>query len=413
VDDPAVTLAALAVLLVFSGFFSGSEAAFFSLTRAQLKSLSTGSTAGRLVSRLRHAPRKLLVSILLGNLFVNIFSTSAATSLSIRLYGERGIGLAFVLMSFLIISFGEIIPKAIALNRPRKFSLLFAYPLQFFHAVFLPIRAPLTLVSEAVIGFLKGRLGPAKMYFTREELLTALRIGRFEGDVGKFEHELLSNILSFRSKIIKEIMTPSVSVFSVPARSPVETVFNRMVKGGYSRVPVHEGSTDNIIGVVHIKDVLRAKIGDASLLLRELIKPVYHVPETAPIADLFTEMIGRKTHLAVVIDEYGSFVGIVTVEDVLEELVGEIRDSNEPRTETYRLVGDNRIVVLGTMGIDDFNEVFKTNLVDEEHETIAGYVLGATGKIPKEGETIAIGDLNFFIISAMPNVIRKMRVEKR
>ncbi len=412
-DEPAFTLAALAVLIIFSAFFSGSEVAFFSLTRAQLKSLSVLSPAGRLISRLRSSPRKLLVSILLGNLFVNIFSTSMVTSISIRLYGERGVALAFALMSLLILSVGEIIPKAIALNQPRKFSLLAVYPLRLFHTLFLPIRVPLALVSEAVIGFLKARLGPVERRFTREELITALKIGRFEGDVGRFEHEMLSNILVFPGKIIKEIMTPSVSVLSVSAEQPLHMVMNRMVKRGYSRMPVHDGSTDDIIGVVHVKDVLRAMMRDETQRLRELIKPVYHVPETALIADLLTELIGRKTHLAAVIDEYGSFVGIVTVEDVLEELVGEIRDSKEPRTEVYRLIGENRIVVQGTMEIDDFNEVFKTRLVDEEHETIAGYVMGATGRIPNEGETVAIGGLKFFIISARPNVIRKMRVEKQ
>jgi putative hemolysin len=307
---------------------------------------------------------------------------------------------------------GEIIPKAVALNRPRRFSLLVAYPLGFFHAVFLPLRIPLSFIAESVINFLKRRLGTARRYFTHEELITAVRIGRFEGDLGKFEHEVLSNILAFRSKIVREIMTPSVSVFSLPADMRIEELFDAVIRRDFSRVPIYGESSDEIIGILHIKDLLRGTAPGAGADVVGLLRPVYHVPETAPVAELFQELAARKTHLAVVIDEYGSFVGIATMEDILEEIVGEIRDAGEPRTEEYRLVGDKKIIVLGTMEIDKFNQVFKTGITDAEHETIAGFLLGATGKIPHEGETIVIGNLRFHVISARPNAIKKLRVEK-
>jgi putative hemolysin len=401
----------LVVLLLFSAFFSGSEAALFSLRRAQLKSLES-SPAGKRINQLRSVPRKILVSILIGNLFVNIFSTSAVTSISIEMFGESGIGISFALMSVLILMVGEIIPKAIALNRPKKFSLLIVYPLVFFHAVFLPLRVPLSFFAEGVINFLKRRLGVARRYFTHEELITAVRIGRFEGDLGKFEHEVLSNIFAFRSKIVREIMTPSVSVFSLPASMRIEELFDAVIRRGFSRVPIYGDSSDEIIGILHIKDLLRGATPGTGADVAGLLRPVYHVPETAPVAELFQDLAARKTHMAVVIDEYGSFVGIATMEDILEEIVGEIRDAGEPRTEEYRLISDKRIIVVGAMEIDDFNHVFKTDIKDEEHETIAGYLLGATGRIPYEGETIVIGNLKFHVISARPNAIKKLRVEK-
>jgi putative hemolysin len=401
----------LVVLLLFSAFFSGSEAALFSLQRSQLKTLES-SPAGKRINRLRSVPRKILVSILIGNLFVNIFSTSAVTSISIAIFGERGVGISFAMMSVLILVVGEIIPKAVALNRPRKFSLLIAYPLSFFHYVFLPLRIPLFFIAETVINFLKQRLGAARRYFTHEELITAVRIGRFEGDLGKFEHEVLSNILAFRSKIVREIMTPSVSVFSLPAAMRIEELFDSVIRRGFSRIPIYGGSSDEIIGILHIKDLLRGITPGAGADVVGLLRPVYHVPETAPVAELFQELAARKTHLAVVIDEYGSFVGIATMEDILEEIVGEIRDAGEPRMEQYRLISNNKIIVLGTMEIDKFNRVFKTGIADAEHETIAGFILGATGKIPHEGETIVIGNLRFHVISARPNAIKKLRVEK-
>ncbi|MFH1755069.1 MAG: hemolysin family protein [Candidatus Latescibacterota bacterium] len=401
----------LPVLLLFSAFFSGSEAALFSLRRTQLKTLESSST-GKRINRLRSTPRKLLVSILIGNLFVNIFSTSAVTSISIRLFGEKGVGASFAIMTVLILVVGEIIPKTIAINQPIRFSRVIVYPLSFFHMLFLPLRAPLAFITEAVITFLKRRLGVVRRSFTHEELITAVGIGRFEGDLGKFEHEVLSNVLSFRGKIVREIMTPSVSVFSLPAAMRIDELFDAVIRQDFSRVPIHGGSSDEIVGVLHIKDLLRGITPGNAPDIASILRPVYHIPETAPVAELFRELAERKTHLAVVIDEYGSFVGIVTMEDVLEEIVGEIRDAGEPRTEEFKLISDKKIIVLGTMEIDDFNEVFRTNLVDEEHETIAGYVLAMTGKIPLEGETIQIGDLKFHVISARPNVIRKLRVEK-
>lgn len=401
----------LVVLLLLSAFFSGSEAALFSLRRAQLKQLES-STAGKKINRLRSVPRKLLVSILIGNLFVNIFSTSAVTSISIDKFGERGVGISFALMSILILVVGEIIPKAIALNRPMRFSLLIVYPLSFFHAFFLPLRAPLSFIAETVINILKKQLGVARRYFTHEELITAVRIGRFEGDLGKFEHEVLSNILAFRSKVVREIMTPSVRVFSLPAAMRIEELFDAVIRRGFSRVPIHGESSDEIIGILHIKDLLRGTAPGAGTEVTGLLRPVYHVPETAPVADLFQDLAARKTHLAVVIDEYGSFVGIATMEDILEEIVGEIRDAGEPRTEEYRLISNKKIIVLGSMEIDKFNHVFQTDIQDAEHETVAGYLLGVTGKIPNEGETIEVGNLKFHVISARPNAIKKLRVEK-
>jgi CBS domain containing-hemolysin-like protein len=177
-------------------------------------------------------------------------------------------------------------------------------------------------------------------------------------------------------------------------------------------VPVYGDTTDDIRGVVHIKDLARVSCEDEDIGVSTIVMPPYYIPESAKISFLFKELARDRTHIAVVIDEYGSFVGIVTMEDILEEIVGEIRDSKQPMTAAYTLMPDGRIVVLGAMEIEDFNDVFGTDIVDEEHETIAGYVMGATGKIPNAGETFEIDRLRFHIISAQPNRIRKMRVEK-
>jgi putative hemolysin len=403
---------ALAVLLFLSAFFSGSEAALFSLRNAQITKLRQQSAAGREIANLLAIPRKILVTILIGNLVVNVFATSAATAVAVSIFGDKGVGVAFAVMSVLIMALGEIFPKALAIDRPRRFSLFTVYPLRFLHVLFYPVREPITRLADAVVEFFKERLGMAPRHFSREELITAFDMGRDQGQVGEFEFELVSNIIEFRDTVVKEIMTPSIDVISLPMSMGREDMEEQIVESGHSRVPVYGDTPDDIRGIVHIKDVAAAAAYGSSFDISAILREAYYVPESTKISQLFKEFGRQKAHLAVVIDEYGSYVGVVTLEDVLEELVGEIRDANEPRTEDYRLVDDSQIIVRGTMEIDDFNDVFGTAITDDEHETIAGYVIGATGRIPHEGETIDIGDLRFHIISTQPNRIRKMRVEK-
>jgi len=411
-DGIFVYLVALVILITASAFFSGSEAALFTLKHSQIRRLEKQSFAGRRISSLLAAPRKLLITILIGNLVVNVFSTSAATSISIRAFGNQGIVIAFVFMSVLILLFGEILPKALALNRPARFSQLTIYPLSVFHVLFYPIRLPINRLTDSVIDFLKKRLGLARTHFSQGELLTALDIGHDAGQVGDFQFHLLSNIIEFRDTVVKEIMTASINVFSLPMDMSREQMEDRIVHSEFSRVPVYGQTADDIKGIVHIKELAAASLQGPDFDIGEILRAPFYVPESTRIAELFKDLGRQRVQLAVVIDEYGSYVGIVTMEDILEELVGEIRDSKEPQTEDYTLLDNRRIVVLGTMEIDRFNGVFEARIIDEDHETMAGYVMGATGRIPHEGESIDVEGLRFHIISAQPNRIRKMRVEK-
>jgi putative hemolysin len=411
-NDLLVYIVALIVLLLFSAFFSGSEAALFSLNRSQIQSLKETSRAGREIARQLTRPRNLLTTILIGNLIVNVFSTSAATSLFVTMFGEKGVGIAFAFMSVLIMLFGEIFPKVVAIDRPRRFSLFSIYPLKLFHVMFLPARVPIARLTDTVVGFLRRRLGSASRYFSKDELITAFDIGRAEKHIGDFEYELLSNILEFKDTIVREIMTPSIDVFSLPAEMSPEEMEDQIASSEYSRVPIYGETADDIKGVLHIKDLVASSPYGTDFDIMGILRPPYYVPESTRISQLFTELGRQKSHMVLVMDEYGSFVGIVTMEDILEEIVGEIRDAKESLKEEYTLLDDGRIVVAATMEIDDFNKVFKAKIADDFHETIGGFVMNATGKIPHEGETLDIGGLRFHIISAQPNRIRKMRVEK-
>lgn len=411
-DGLVFYVVALGALLALSAFFSGSEAALFSLTRPQKRQMSERSAAGRAVSRLLEKPRKLLISILLGNLIINIFATSTATAIMLRLFGEKGLGYAFLTMSVLIILIGEIFPKTVALRWSERFAVVVILPLRVFHTLVIPFRAPLSWFSDKVINAVRRRLGKGKRFFTPEELVTAARISKPAGAVRLFEYEVLANVLEFREKIVKEIMTPSIHVVSEPVLSKRGELLERFQQSGVSRMPIHGDSTDDVVGILHIKDLIDPRAARSEKELRALLSEPLYIPETAPLEVLYKELQNRKGHIAVVIDEYASFVGIVTLEDILEELIGEIRDARDPKIEPFMRLDSKRIVVPGTMEIDEFNQAFETRIVDEENETIAGFVIGRTGRIPREGETIEAGGLRFNIISAQPNRIRKMKVEK-
>ncbi|MDH3197009.1 MAG: hemolysin family protein [Candidatus Krumholzibacteria bacterium] len=402
---------ALAALLLLSAFFSGSEAALFSLRRAQVRALSERPGGGAL-GRLLEEPRRILVSILLGNLLVNIFTTSTATALLVGLLGERGGGYAFLLMALLIIVFGEIFPKTIALRWAERIAVLAAYPLRVFHAAVLPARLLLSAFSEAVIARVRRGLGAPARSYTSEELVTALSIARREGAVGELEYQMLANALSFRDKVVKEIMTPNVQVVSASVQTGRVELVRAFAGSGFSRIPVYDRSPDDIIGVLHIKDLIADDAASSETDLRARLRAPYFVPETTAINAVYHELQTRQLHIAIVLDEYSSFAGIVTVEDILEELVGEIRDARDSKAPSYMSLDERRMVVSGTMEIDEFNEVFGADIEDDDHETIAGYVMGATGRIPREGETIVIEGLRFHIVSAQLHRIRKMRVER-
>jgi putative hemolysin len=412
VDGPALSLIALAVLLCLSAFFSGSESALFSLSRTQERNLRERSPGGRLIARMLDEPRKLLVTILLGNLIVNVSATSAATALCLDLFGERGLGIAFAGMSVAILAFGEVIPKAFALRWAERIAGVAIGPLHAFHAVVWPLRVPLTAFSEGFIAFVRRRVGAPKRSFTEEELLTALRIARREGGIEEFQFEVLSNVISFRSKIVREIMTPSVRVLAAAADTPRHELLRRFSESGHSRMPIHGESPDDVIGVLHIKDLIDPQAATSEEDLRSRLREPHFVRETSSINLVYNEMQREKHHVALVLDEYTSFAGLVSTEDILEELVGEIFDARDERPLTYMRFDEDEIVVEGSLDLDEFNEVFGTQLEDPDHETIAGYVMGITGRIPREGEVIEEAGLRFQILRAEPNAIRKMKVER-
>ncbi|HEX6791616.1 MAG TPA: hemolysin family protein, partial [Candidatus Krumholzibacteria bacterium] len=375
-------------------------------------SLKEKSPGGRLVARLMTQPRAVLVTLLVCNLTVNVFASSFATSLALHAFGERGLIIAVAGMSLLIMLVTEVVPKVAGMQWSLRVSPLLAFPVAVFHTLLVPVRIPLAWLSEVVAKPLRRRIGAARRSYTWDELLTAVRLARREGSVGAFEYEIFSHVLEFREKVVREIMTPSIHVVSAPVTATREELLTLFATSGRSRIPIHGDSPDDVIGILHVKDLVDRDAAETEEDLRARMRETFFIQENAPIVDLYHELQRRKIHVAVVIDEHASFAGVVTTEDILEQLIGEIHDARDSRVKPYQRIDERRIVVAGTMEINDFNEVFETSIQDVHHETIAGYVLGLMGRIPREGESIEADGLHFHVISAQPNRIRKLRVEK-
>jgi putative hemolysin len=404
---------ALAVLglLIFSAFFSASETAFFSLSRSATIAMGRGTRRERMASRLLVDPRMLLVTILFGNLLVNISATSAVTALAIRLFGEAGVALAVVFMTVVVVLVGEIVPKSLALKNARSAAVAAAPLLELLMIVFTPIRLVLGAIADGTVEASRKLIGEHGESYGARELATAVEMGHREGLFGEFERDVLTNLFLFSETTAREIVTPRHEVFALDVETPLAEAVVKVRSRGHSRVPLYEGSSDNIVGILFAKDLLRVSRDDR-VSIRDISHPATFVPEGKRIRDLFGELIAGHRHMVVVVDEHGSYTGLLTREDILEEIFGEIRNPREPRVEEYHRLGENRIVVEGSVSLRDVSEALGTRLESAEVETVAGYLIERLGRIPRDGESFTIEGLRFLVLSAEPVRVNKLKIER-
>lgn len=402
---------AVVVLVFFSAFFSGSETAFFSLSRSAVEEMERGSRRQRMMAELLRTPRMLLVTILMGNLLVNVASTSVVTALAIGLFGEKGVGIAVLVMTVIILIFGEISPKSLAIKNSRTFAIRAAPLLRFFYVIFTPARILLGRVADITVERSNALFGERTDRYGAHELATAVELGHREGLFDDFERDVLTNLFLFTETAVHEILVPRVEVFSLDVKTPLRTAIMQVKERGFSRVPLYEEKDDNIVGILLAKDLLRYS-RDERVSLAEIMRPPLFVPETKRIRDLFGELIASHQHLVVAVDEHGSFAGILSLEDIIEEIFGEIRDRREPKVEDYIMMDQDRIIVEGTMELEDLNDVFGTELDSPEVETVAGFLVEEIGRIPRDGESFTIEDLRFLVISTDQTRVNKIKIER-
>jgi len=395
-DQSMITTIGVAVLVVLMGlsaFFSSSEIAMFSLAAHRIEALvEEGKPGSKTLKQLKSDPHRLLVTILVGNNIVNIAMSSIATGL-LGYYVSRGeavLGATFGITA-LVLLFGESAPKSYAVENTESWALRIAKPLKFSEYLLLPLIVTFDYLTRLVNKVTGGRSAIETSYVTRDEIQDMIETGEREGVIEEDEREMLQRIFRFNNTIAKEVMTPRLDVTGIPKDASVEEAIQTCVQSGHARLPVYEGSLDNVIGVAHIRDLVRDLNYGATdaddLDLDDFIQPTLHVPESKNVDELLTEMRENRMHMVIVIDEFGTTEGLVTMEDMIEEIVGEILEGEEEEPIEY--LDDDTVRVRGEVNIDEINDALEIDLPEgEEFETIAGFVFNRAGRLVEEGESI-------------------------
>ena len=406
-DDPSRwgELTLLILLILLSSFFSGTETALVALGKYYIKK------ENKVLSGLLKEPQKTLTTILVGNMFVNVFASSLAAYVAISLWGEKGVWLSTILMTFIILLFGEISPKSIAIYMPEKIAILAAYPLKFFTIVFFPLVYLLTKFVE--LFSLIFHIKEEEDEFSEEDVNILLSLGKENGVLKEEERRMIEKIMIFRETTVKEVMVPRVDMECLESEFTLKDVMDNIKKLHHSRIPVYEDNIDNILGILYIKDLTRylneEKL-DTSIV--KLVRKPYFVPENKKADELLQELIKNNIQIAIVVDEYGGVAGLVTMEDLMEEIVGEIQDEYDKEEEPIKKIDENTYIVDGLVNLYTLSEVLNVDLVDEEEDfdTLSGLIFELTSHIPKEKEKVEYKGIEFEVIKTQKNRIVKVKV---
>lgn len=403
----------LIILILLSGFFSASETAIISLTDAKVRSMSQKKNPASLILRkLKSDPHRLLITILIGNNLVNIGASVLATVLFTQLFGSSGLGIATGVMTLFVLVFGEITPKSFATKYSVKISLLVSYPLYFFQKIFSPV---IWLLDKLVKFLMRRTGGTAEEKVSEEEIKALIDIGAEKGSIEKREKELLKNILRFNDIEVEEVMTPRVAIDALSAESTLQEAIDFVIKKPHTRIPVYKESIDNIIGVITTKDILALSEKfntNKKLENLKLMQPIL-VPVSKKIDVLFKEFQKARQHLAVAIDEYGGTAGIVTLEDLLEEIVGEIADETDIEGLPIETIDENEIFAQGTTRLEDINSYLGIVIEGDEKDPISALILDKLRRFPQEGEKINLKNANLTVVKMFKNMIVKVRIRRK
>ena len=411
-----LSLLGIAVLLVFSGFFSGSETALTAASPARIHHLERrGNNRARIVGRLIAEKERLIGAILLGNNLVNILASALATSMLIGLVGDVGVAYATVIMTALVLIFAEVLPKTYAINQADRAALAVAPSIRFVVVVLSPVTHAVQVIVRATLSLCGADVGKRRaLVSATEELRGVIELHGKDGEIVKHERDMLGSILDLAEVEVSEIMIHRKNMEMIEADQPPTRIVKQMVGSPHTRIPLWRGEPENIIGVLHAKDLLRAvraHSGDLNKLnIAALVHEPWFVPETTTLRTQLNAFLRRRAHFALVVDEYGVLMGLVTLEDILEEIVGEISDEFDVPVTGARREADGSYVVKGTVTIRDLNRQFDWRLPDEEAATVAGLVIHEARVIPDVGQVFTFHDFKFEVLRRHRNQITGLRI---
>ncbi|MCK4966059.1 HlyC/CorC family transporter [bacterium] len=406
------SLLLLFVLVICSAFLPGAEIACMTVSDLKMRYLVEQKRKNaKILYNLKQNPHRLLVTILIGNNIANISAASVATTLGQSLFNNYGVGIAIGAMTLIILIFGEIFPKDLSVRYSERIALLIAPVILFFTYLFYPLSISLNFIDK-----LLKRISPENKepLITEEEVQTIIRVGEDEGAIEKEAHKMIRGVFELDDTEVTEIMVPRVDMYVLDYNKTVREVIDEVIEKGYSRIPVFENTVDNIKGVLYVKDMLKyLSRGSIDTQIREVMKPAMFITENRKINNLLKQFKDKKNHMALVVDEYGGIQGLVTIEDILEELVGEIYDETDVPQKMINVINERTAKVNGGTNLDEVNEMLNLELDEhEDYETISGYILHQIKRVPEEGEELFIGNLKFVIATMEGNRIKEVTITK-
>lgn len=392
--NPGIELILLAGLLVLSALFSGAETALFSLTWIERRRLEEKHPrGGKVVADLLKHPRRALVSILIGNNVVNTAAAAIATLLALRYFDAQGIGLMVAAFTIVLIFVGEVLPKVFSVRHNEKIALITAPFLELLAVLLLPIRRIVRMASDWILKLLlRGKKEPSDL-ISAHELKVLVKIGEEEGILNQEERRMLQKLFELGEKPVRSIMTPRTEVMGLRLEDSWDKQVEIMQKFHFSYFPVYQESLDNIVGIASTEEVVLAQGQD----LQKHLKPVFHVPDLKRVDDLLREFQKSEVRFAVCVDEFGGTSGVVTLEDILEEIFGEFYDEYANPEKSIRDLGLNEFLVDAKISLQEFNEYFHSKLTSEETESLSGFIMEKMGKVPRKGDVLDLAECHLRI----------------
>ncbi|MDQ7843775.1 MAG: hemolysin family protein [Armatimonadota bacterium] len=406
----------LVLLLILSAFFSGSETALLAANKLRLRQLDeSGNRRAGLVRRLLAEPGRVVTALLVGNNIVNVALTVFATALLVHLWGpQRGTLYALVGLTLVLLVAGEITPKSIAAKYADRLALWVSRPVAWLTVILGPVIRVLSLLSNLLMRPLGGRVDLDSPLVTEEEIRLLVKVGEEEGVIQEEEREMITSIFEFGDTVAREVMVPRIDMVCVADTDTVLDALRVIRETAHSRLPVYHGTIDQIVGVVHVKDLLPyVQDGRGQTPVKEASRPAYFVPESTRLDNLFREMRRRKVHLAIVVDEYGGTAGLVTIEDLLEEIVGPILDEYDVEEKLVEPVTDGVALVDGRVSLEEVNEHLNLDLPVGEVDTIGGFVYSLLGHVPAQGESVTYDGVELVVERLEGHRIARVRVIRR
>ena len=392
-------LALLIILIMLSSLFSGAETALTSMNVIKIKQLhNKGVKQAEVLERLINQSPKILATILIGNNIVNIAATAIATGLTYKLVSGNVTLFVTLVMTVVILVFGEITPKTYSAHNPERVAIRLARPVELFSHLLYPILKILNIITGFLIKVLGGNLNVNKALVSEEEIKTLVDVGEEAGILERDEKEMINSIFEIGDIEATEVMVPRIDMIYLEEDATLQEAVNVVIDFGYSRVPVIKDTIDNVIGILYAKDLLLYARNEGAIQkkfdLKKLMRSAFYVPESKKVRELLKEMQKEKVHIAIVLDEYGGTLGLVTIEDILEEIVGEILDEYDDEIDLIEYLGENGLIVNAKASIEEINKLLSINLPEDEYESIGGFVFNLLGRIPIAGDKIEFDDIS-------------------